>query len=660
MKTIDNEKKSFGIFTFSLMTSITSGEASNLSILMPALQQLALLAHAITSLIAIYFGARYTLTHFKRTLGIRKALTSVTGMLVLISVITYALFSLLYLLPPVKYATDFIHSHGYLLLASLILIHYFASTLKNKPPSNKERYASKILIKELKKFTLVIILAIPTLPLLNGYWASNNDAFVEINEYNYVYGENPFWPSQTTTASQQFISESSVGRSLECANCHQAIYNQWQSSAHKHAADDPTYVTNINLLAKNKGIEATRYCEGCHAPIALLSGRLTSRGHHGGIEGTMGNSEGVSCLSCHSIQHVNNLNGVASYHYTPHKKYLFEHSDNILKKINNWLIKASPSQHVADMGRPILRTAKHCSTCHTQFMDKELNDWGWVKMQDEYAAWSKSAFSGNSDQQFSNQTRTICQDCHMPLEKASDPSANAEGYVRSHRFLGANTMLAIVNNDETQLLKTIEFLRSNKLKVTIERPSRLTAVQPSETVDEDNRNPKEGPHYHYVGETIQLFIAVSNIGIGHDFPGGTADINEPWLEVIARDGSGEKIFHSGYIDENGFVDESAHKYVSRPIDRHGNEVWKHDLFNMIGSTYNNTIPSGSTDIVNYSFVIPTWAKSPLLITATLKYRKLNQKYAKWALKENYVEIPAVDMSIDSLTVPLKINKPVLQ
>lgn len=661
MKTIDKEKAAFSIFCALLFFSIISGVLASTNLATTSIKQMILLAHSAIGIILIYFAVKYTIIHFRRTIGIRKVWASITGMLTLIVTAAYSSFSLYYLLPPTKALITLLHQKGYLLLITLTTIHYLTAISKNKIGKIKKTYTPSSLLQATKITTLVIFILTPIIFALNHFTPTADEAFTHVTDYNYNYGDNPFWPSQTTTPSQNFIAENYIGNSLKCASCHQEIYQQWQSSAHKHAADDPAYVTNINLLANNKGIEATRYCEGCHAPIALLSGRLTSGGKHGGISGTMGNSEGVSCLSCHNIQSVNNLNGVGSYNYTPHKPYLFEQAKSrALQKIHNWIVKASPSQHILDMGRPALRTAKHCSTCHTQFMDKELNNWGWVKMQDEYAAWSQSAYSGNNDQSYSNQKKTLCQDCHMPLEESSDPSANSDGLIRSHRFIGANTMLATINNDQIQLNKTIEFLRRNKLKVTIEKPHRKSAVQASETINESIRNPNEGPHYHYIGENIQFSIAVSNIGVGHNFPGGTADINEPWLEVKATDASGETVYHSGFIDSEGYVDPSAHKYVSRPVDRHGNEVWKHDLFNMIGNTYKNTIAAGSTDIVAYSFDIPTWAKSPLLITATLKYRKLNNKYAKWALKEKYTKLPIVDMSIDSISIPLKIENPVIQ
>ena len=57
----------------------------------------------------------------------------------------------------------------------------------------------------------------------------------------------------------------------------------------------------------------------------------------------------------------------------------------------------------------------------------------------------------------------------------------------------------------------------------------------------------------------------------------------------------------------------------------------------------------------YSFNVPNWAKGPLVINATLKYRKLNERYARWALKEQYQPIPIIDVARDSLAIPLKIR-----
>ena len=124
------------------------------------------------------------------------------------------------------------------------------------------------------------------------------------------------------------------------------------------------------------------------------------------------------------------------------------------------------------------------------------------------------------------------------------------------------------------------------------------------------------------------------------------------------DAEGRLIYNSGLIDNNNFVDPGAHFYRSLVVDKNGDLVWKHDLFNMAGESFRRVIKAGESDIVSYSFVIPSWIKSPLTVTATLKYRKLNERYARWALKEQYIEIPVVDLAWDSLDIPIKIRKEV--
>ena len=362
-------------------------------------------------------------------------------------------------------------------------------------------------------------------------------------------------------------------------------------------------------------------------------------------------------MGCHGISRSVHLKGVASYEFKPKADYLFGGRKNaILTGIRHFLIKIKPEQHRSDMGRDILGKPEICATCHRQFMDKDLNDWGWVKMQDEYGAWLNSPYSQQHDQVFSNTDVVRCHDCHMPLVEEEDPSANELNQVRSHRFPGANTMLAVFNNDVEQLQITKEFLRSSKIRITIEEPRRKDAIQTHQAFDETIRTNTETPYYYYLGEAATVRVIVTNTGVGHNFPGGTIDINEAWVEFIVTDATNEIVHHSGFVSpESNEVDENAHFYRSRPIDKNGKLVWKHDLFNRIGEAYKNVIPAGESDIIEFEFEIPDWASNPLVITATLNYRKLNERYARWALKEDYVTIPIIPMARDTLVIPLKIK-----
>ena len=81
-------------------------------------------------------------------------------------------------------------------------------------------------------------------------------------------------------------------------------------------------------------------------------------------------------------------------------------------------------------------------------------------------------------------------------------------------------------------------------------------------------------------------------------------------------------------------------------------MWKHDLFNRVGEAEKRVIPAGKSDLLRYRFAIPDWVKSPLAVTATLKYRKLNDRYARWALGENYAPVAITNLARDTLMIPV--------
>jgi len=362
-------------------------------------------------------------------------------------------------------------------------------------------------------------------------------------------------------------------------------------------------------------------------------------------------------LSCHSVNKVVHLKGVAAYQYTVHKPYLFAESTHyFLQLLHDHLLRVRPFQHRIDMGNSLLKDPSFCSTCHTQFMDKDMNDWGWVKMQDEFSAWIQSPFSRHYDEAFSSKEVKTCQNCHMPLVASDDPSANEDGLIRAHHFPGANTFLPILANDQNQLQQVIEFMQGNKISVSISKPERSDVPQNFQAIDESIRGFKEAPHFYYLGEKAEVQVVVANQGVGHNFPGGSIDLGEAWMEFVVTDSENTEIYSEGNINENNSVDPKSYFYRSLPVDRHGNLVWKHDLFNMVGTTFKRTIRAGKSDIINLTFDIPTWVKGPITIRATLKYRKLNDRYARWALKEQYIPIPIIDIAWDSMQIDIKIRK----
>ena len=96
-----------------------------------------------------------------------------------------------------------------------------------------------------------------------------------------------------------------------------------------------------------------------------------------------------------------------------------------------------------------------------------VNGYRWIRGFNEYDNWQASGVSGQGARSFYYlEAPLTCNDCHMPLVRSDDPAAG-DGYVRSHRFPGANTALPFVNGDEEQLRIVQDFLRAGQISVDV-------------------------------------------------------------------------------------------------------------------------------------------------------------------------------------------------
>lgn len=626
------------------------------------LHELVLAVHIFAALAFLICFCIYCYYHLKRTYKSRRNSAFFSGALCLIISIA-SLYSGIALLSDARYqligrALDIqsLHLWSSLLFLTAFVAHALASRLtENKRPGNNPPRITPRLRVDLSTSLITIITL--TAVLIGGLWLNPNTIRTApiIKDYLYSYGLNPFSPSQTTTPDNQFVHTISIAQSDKCGTCHTDIYQQWQQSAHRLAAADPAYVKNINLLEKNKGIASTRYCEGCHAPVALLTGQLTPGAKHGGTPGTTAFNEGVSCLTCHRMGKINNTEGVASYHYVAvENSPLLNAKNQFGQHLANFLVLASPRKHTTIFSNRITTSPESCATCHAQFMDKDMNNWGWVKMQDEYTAWLESPFSHHGDDLFADSQSKNCQDCHMPLMPSQDPAVGKDGMIKSHNFAAANTVTALAFGYDEQLAAVYEFLQSNRMRVTIEKPRNNPLINQNTTTDVSSTTHREAPMHFYGGQEATLNVAIANIGVGHNFPGGTTDIQEAWLHLEAIDAEGKTIYETGRSDS---AEGAIAVYKTIAVNREGKPVWKHDLFNMVGDTYKNYIAAGETDIVTATFHVPKTAKSPITFHASLRYRKFNQQYANWVFDDKPPEIPAIEMARDTISIPLLLEKP---
>ena len=359
---LDQEKGYTQYLLICLVGCIMTGLATFVYSVIPHWLQWTTLAHIAFGVGFSVVLLPYILIHFRRTAGFRRPLVLLSGVLTLVIILAIVGAGGYISVVGSKEAEAsiyWIHVVASLMAVLALILHLFFHVFL-MPAKRKETQTPRLaslpdgLSKRVGVPLVLCVLGIVLASILSTTISGGAPEALTVDDYQYSYGPHPFRPSQTEVTGGGFVDKQHIAQSHQCYSCHQEISEQWYSSVHRQAASDPTYVTNVSLLADKKGIAATRYCEGCHAPIALLSGELTPGGVHGGIEGSTANIEGVSCLSCHGISRLVHLKGVASYEFTPLNEYLFQNSSNeLLKSFSHLLIRANPDQHRQDMGKAL-------------------------------------------------------------------------------------------------------------------------------------------------------------------------------------------------------------------------------------------------------------------------------------------------------------------
>ncbi len=431
-----------------------------------------------------------------------------------------------------------------------------------------------------------------------------------------------FFPASVETETGNLIPTDFFLTSKTCATkgCHPDIFRQWDESAHHFSSfNNQWYRKSIVYMQDVNGIQSSKWCGGCHDPAILLNG-IMDRPINENLH-TPAAQAGLACTACHSIERVKDTMGNSGYviKYPPLHD-IASSNNRFIRSLHNYLIRLDPEPHRKSFLKPFHRdnTAEFCSTCHKVHLDFPVNNYKWVRGFDDYDQWQKSGVSHQGALAFYYPEKAKkCTDCHMPLVDSKD-AGNINGKVHSHRFPAANTALPYVNQHEEQLQAVIDFLQNDV--ITLDLFANGSPI------------PKNGTEIAR-DESPLIEVVVRTRGVGHQFPAGTIDAFDIWLEVKATDENGKIVFWNGRIDApdgNGPVDPRAHFYRGYMLDAHGNLINKRNAWAMRTVLYSRTIPPGAADTVRYRFEIPPDCGNILSLEAKLNYRKFNWWHTQWA------------------------------
>jgi tetratricopeptide (TPR) repeat protein len=541
--------------------------------------------------------------------------------------------------------------------------------------------------------------------LVNGPGARGRDVTLFSSEsftpLGFVPPESPFFPAPATTSSggfvpirllvppdpvrrpesvadevarDGFVQRTPIGAET-CVRCHPDIVAQWATSAHRFASfNNPFYEASVNdtrdnATMSNEWIERhlatlpeasldaggvkTKWCAGCHDPALLFTGKI-----NGPIDRADRDAQaGLTCLACHLMDLTHDRTGNANYNLADEQDdpYVFSEAapGSWRAFLHDAALKAKPTVHKRRLRKPYFGEPEYCGTCHKVRLVQPVNNYRWLRGQDEFDNWHDSGVSRNASRTFYLPAgRRICQDCHMPLEPATQGDLAAEGgFVRSHRFVAANTALPFVRGDWPTIRRIEAFLQDEKLSVDI---FALRSARSASTFTAlDRSRPVLLP-----GETITVDVVVRNRGVGHTFPGGTNDSNEGWLEFRVEDDAGTLLAISGALDADGHLDPLAHGYMAVLLDRDGNVIERRNGTDIHVTAAANVIGPGSADLAHFEFrVPPEMGGRSLTLRARLLWRKFNRAYTEFAFRANpdgfrrfdsVPELPVTEIASDEI------------
>ena len=472
-------------------------------------------------------------------------------------------------------------------------------------------------------------------------------------KYNDHFGDKAhFLPSNITTDTGEFIDPKNFPTAQYCGHCHQESHKEWRESAHSNSNRAPWYLKNVNLLKDSKGVEYTRHCEGCHDPIAVVAGNLTQ----GSDKRRPFDADGVTCSVCHSIQKVD-TRGTGSYVLGVPAVLVDETGAPITRQVSDGEILAHLDRHSAAVMKPFYRTSEYCASCHKAALPKQLNDYKWQRAISLYDEWQNSSFAKQSPLPFYvKDSVSTCQTCHMQREAIAllpDPGAK-KGQLASHRWLGANTIVPKYYNFDEQSARIVKFLQNSIFNVD------LFALEHGEDAN-GSATPVVAPlglvaYSVKPGELLTADVVIQNKGIAHSHVPEQRDMYESWVNFTVKDSSGRILHESGFLKPNGDLDERAHSFTNRLISPQGTLNAEHQVWNNRIVAYNNTIQSGRSQLVRYSFHMPAAAAGPVTVTATVKYRRFDQHFMDFGMGKHY-EQPVVDMASSSRVIAVGENKP---
>ena len=429
----------------------------------------------------------------------------------------------------------------------------------------------------------------------------------------------PDFPGQDPHAD--VFSRTDYPSAVQCAQCHQQIFEEWASSSHAYAALSPMFSCfeeTINRLAQGT---IGYFCLRCHAPVATQQGLRRDQPIY---DGPRVFREGVTCIVCHRVsENYTKTNGERIVEpgdiYAPvigasdgnGVAIAAKYPDHFKTKIDPHTRGPGQSMHRRAIKFEQLSTSDFCMSCHQVAVQPG------IKLE---VVWDQ--YRGSP----AHRQGVTCQDCHMgrvpgvdegysigPAAVVSGKVVNPERKHSNHTFYGPGYSIAhpgiFPHNADADRWKVNEWLlfdwRAGWGTEAFEDQVEAGRIAPyfppvwsepddrydaREIVDAnlkklaykkelrrqvmENGSKIDGPFFSgkpSLGQELKFNYCVTNLNPGHNMPSGSLGAQpQLWLNVVLIGPSGNRLWESGYLDSRGDLADLQSKDVQQrriPLDK---------------------------------------------------------------------------------------------
>lgn len=299
-----------------------------------------------------------------------------------------------------------------------------------------------------------------------------------------------------------------------CNECHEKIYEEYQSSSHAHS-----YFTNTLHQKIADKVSTEQYaCATCHMPMAdnmkeLLNGQARPD------KNNKTHTDGVSCFFCHTVAYVKRAH---TFNINTKARQAKDYKPTLYGRLHN----PDDSDKHSSVSNPVY-AQKVCMGCHSH----KRNDNNTI------------IFQAMGEEQNS----ISCINCHMPelTGGAEKMDKRARGHHASHKFLGihdkefrktgmdinittANKKLTLTLKNKMTHPLIVQPARAKFLKIEISRAGKIIWKNYEKEPSEDKQgyfaysftqeDKKVIIPAHSTGSTVNNVNAESCKILGYDIP----------------------------------------------------------------------------------------------------------------------------------------------